>query len=209
MIERNEPTVFVVDDNRDVRDALRWLMESVNLSVETYDSAEQFLDAYHSDRPGCLLLDVRMPGMGGLGLLEHLRARNIPLSVVILTGHGDVPTAVRAMKAGVVDFLEKPYNNQDLLDRIHAALERSSRLRQKNDERAATSVRLGTLTPREREVLDRLVKGQQNKIVATALGISERTVESHRAKIMQKMEARSIAELIKMTLPHPDDTKHP
>jgi two-component system response regulator FixJ len=200
MTPQHEPTVFVVDDVREVRDALQWLLNSVGLPVQTYESAEQFLDAYQPERPGCLLLDMRMPGMGGLGLLESLVARDIHLPVLILTGHGSVPTAVRAMKAGAVDFLEKPYNNQELLDRVHHALEGDARLRRQREEQSAISARLDTLTPRQGEVLDRLVKGQPNKVVAAELGISERTVEAHRASIMEKMQARSVSELISMVL---------
>lgn len=193
-------TVFVVDDDEDVRHALRWLIESVDLKVATYESAEAFLAAYTPSQPGCLVLDVRMPGMGGLGLLEHLRANGIVLPTIIITGHGDVPIAVRAMKAGAMDFIEKPFTDQDLLDQIQRALKEDARLRSQQRERAEVLSRLQTLTPREHEVLQRVVQGQANKVISAELGISERTVETHRKKIMDKMQARSLAELVQMTL---------
>lgn len=194
------PTVFVVDDDEDVRHALRWLIESVELTVATYPSAEAFLAAYTPGQPGCLVLDVRMPGMGGLGLLEHLRAQRIDLPTIILTGHGDVPIAVRAMKSGAMDFIEKPFTNQDLLDQIQRALKQDAEQRSQQLQRAQVQARVETLTPREREVLQRVVQGQANKVISVELGISERTVETHRKKIMDKMQAHSLAELIQMTL---------
>jgi two-component system response regulator FixJ len=207
MSENVEPVVFVVDDDQDVRNALRWLIESVHLKVATYESAETFLKVYDPSQPGCLVLDVRMPGMGGLGLLEHLRAHDIRLPTIILTGHGDVPIAVRAMKAGAMDFIEKPFTDQDLLDQIQLALREDERLRHQQVERRAILVRLDSLTPRERQVLERVVEGQANKVISAELGISERTVETHRKKIMDKMRAKSLAELIQMTLLiHPTDS---
>jgi FixJ family two-component response regulator len=194
------PTVFVVDDDEDVRNALRWLIESVDLTVATYPSAEAFLAAYTSGQPGCLVLDVRMPGMGGLGLLEHMRTEKIELPTIILTGHGDVPIAVRAMKSGAMDFIEKPFTDQDLLDQIQRALKEDAKQRSQQLERAEVLARAEALTPREREVLRRVVQGQANKVISAELGISERTVETHRKKIMDKMQARSLAELIQMTL---------
>ncbi|MGF1613558.1 MAG: response regulator transcription factor [Gammaproteobacteria bacterium] len=194
------PTVFVVDDDEDVRHALRWLIESVELTVATYPSAEAFLAAYTPGQPGCLVLDVRMPGMGGLGLLEHLRTQRIELPTIILTGHGDVPIAVRAMKSGAMDFIEKPFTNQDLLDQIQRALKQDAEQRSQQLQRAQVQARVETLTPREREVLQRVVQGQANKVISVELRISERTVETHRKKIMDKMQAHSLAELIQMTL---------
>jgi two-component system response regulator FixJ len=194
------PTVYVVDDDEDVRNALRWLIESVDLTVATYPSAEAFLVAYTPGQPGCLVLDVRMPGMGGLGLLEHMRMEGIELPTIVLTGHGDVPIAVRAMKCGAIDFIEKPFTDQDLLDQIQRALREDAKLRSQQLERAQALSRAETLTPREREVLRRVVQGQANKVISAELGISERTVETHRKKIMDKMQARSLAELIQMTL---------
>ena len=198
----HDATVYVVDDDDDVRGALRWLIESVDLNVEDYESAELFLDAYDQDRPGCLVLDLRMPGMGGLGLLESLPSKEIHLPVIMLTGHGDVPVAVRAMKAGVMDFVEKPFTDQDLLDKIQKALHEDARRRKALEERSAVNSRLAHLTPREMEVLEHLVRGQANKVISADLGISERTVETHRKNIMEKMEAKSLAELVQMALLH-------
>jgi len=197
-----EPTVFVVDDDPEVQGALRWLIESVALPVETFDSAEGFVDAVGPDRPGCLVLDVRMPGMGGLRLLENLPSLEILLPVIVLTGHGDVPLAVRAMKAGAIDFVEKPCADQELLDRIYGALQQDAELRAETARRAAINERLETLTPREREILERLVKGQAHKVIAAELHISERTVESHRRNIKEKMKIRSLAELAQVALQH-------
>jgi two-component system response regulator FixJ len=197
-----EPTVFVVDDDPEVQDALRWLIESVALPVETFGSAEEFVDAVGPGRPGCLVLDVRMPGMGGLRLLENLRSLEIQLPVIVLTGHGDVPLAVRAMKAGAIDFVEKPCADQDLLDRIYSALQRDAELRAETARRAAINEQLKALTPREREILDRLMKGQANKVIAVELAISERTVESHRRHIKEKLKVRSLAELAQIVLQH-------
>ncbi|MFZ0257965.1 MAG: response regulator transcription factor [Gammaproteobacteria bacterium] len=194
------PTVFVVDDDEDVRNALRWLIESVDLTVATYPSAEAFLAAYTPGQPGCLVLDVRMPGMGGLGLLEHMRIEGMELPTIILTGHADVPIAVRAMKSGAIDFIEKPFTDQDLLDQIQRALKEDAKQRSQQLKRAEVLSRVETLTPREREVLRRVVQGQANKVISAELGISERTVETHRKKIMDKMQAKSLAELIQMTL---------
>jgi FixJ family two-component response regulator len=197
-----ESTVFVVDDDPEVQDALRWLIESVNVSVETFDSAEGFVDTVGPDRPGCLVLDVRMPGMGGLRLLENLRALQFQLPVIVLTGHGDVPLAVRAMKAGAMDLIEKPCADQDLLDRIYSAMQLDAELRAEKARRVAADEQLDKLTPREHEILQRLVKGQPNKVIAAELDISERTVESHRRHIKEKMEVRSTAELAQIVLQH-------
>jgi len=197
-----ESTVFVIDDDPEVQDALRWLIESVSVPVETFDSAEAFVNAIGPDRPGCLVLDVRMPGMGGLKLLENLRALEIRLPVIVLTGHSDVPLAVRAMKAGAMDFIEKPCADQDLLDRIYSAMQRDAALRAETARSVAINEQLKQLTPREREILERLMKGQANKVVATELGISERTVESHRRNIKGKMKVRSLAELAQIVMHH-------
>ena len=195
-----ESTVFVVDDDPDVRDGLRWLIESVGLKVELYDSAESFLYAYKSTRPGCLVLDVRMRGMSGLQLLENLRARELRLPVILLTGHGSVRLAVRAMKAGAVDVIEKPYADEELLDQVQTALRRDALERREMAERDVVAARMDSLTSRERQVLDLVVKGAANKVVAAELGIGERTVETHRKKIMDKMRAKSLAELVNLVL---------
>ena len=197
-----DPTVFVVDDDEDVRNALRWLINSVDLRVAAFSSAEAFLRDYEPDRPGCMVLDIRMPGMGGLGLLESLRDREIHLPVIVLTGHADVPIAVRAMKAGAMEFIEKPFTDQDLLDLIHKALQKDAEIRAHQTRQATVRKRFAQLTPREREVLELLVQGQANKIISQELDISERTVETHRKHVMEKMEARSVAELVQMALLH-------
>lgn len=205
MSQSIKPIVFIVDDEPAVCSALRWLMQSVGLAVQTYASAEQFLDAYSPEQPGCLILDVRMPGMSGLKLLETLRTRKIQLPVLLLTGHGDVPMAVRALKMGAVDFLEKPWNNQELLDRVQNMLQQDDQLRRARQAQTERSMRLGRLTPRECEVLDLLVKSLSSKQIADTLGISEKTVETHRSHVMHKMGARSLAQLLSMVL-RPQDS---
>ncbi len=200
-----EPTVFIVDDDDAVRRFLTGLIQSIDLKVEAYASAKDFLDAYEPNRPGCLLLDVRMPGMSGLELQRELAERSIDLQVVILTGHGNVPVAVQAMKAGAVDFIEKPFNNELLLDRIQTAVAQSLRSDSEREKHGETLRRLDTLTPRERQVLDLVVTGETNKSIAHRLKISEKTVEIHRAKVMRKMRARSLASLVHMAVSLKDD----
>ena len=194
------PTVFVVDDDEAMRSSLQWLIESVGLAVECYASAEAFLDAYYPGRAGCLLLDVRMPGMGGLELQEYLRRHEISIPVIIITGHGDVPMSVRAMKEGAIDFIEKPFNDELLLDAIRNALAVDERQRQEQTRRAELAACLATLTPREHEVMDMVTAGKSNKEIASALGVSTKTVEAHRAKVMDKMKASSLAELVRMSI---------
>lgn len=196
----NEPTVFIVDDDDAVRRFLTGLIRSIDLKVEAYASAKDFLDAYEPGRPGCLLLDVRMPGMSGLELQRELSERSIELQVVILTGHGNVPVAVQAMKAGAVDFIEKPFNNELLLDRIQRAVAQSLRSDSEREKHDETLRRLDTLTPRERQVFDLVVNGETNKSIAHRLTISEKTVEIHRANVMRKMRARSLASLVHMAV---------
>ncbi len=193
-------TVFVVDDDEAVRDSLRWLISSVNLEVETFASAQEFLDAFDPNRQGCLLLDMRMPGMSGLALLTKLRELGSNIPTIFLTGHGDVPMAVRALKAGAIDFLEKPYNDQALLDCIHNALEQSAQIHQLRSERHKIEKRFASLTPREQEVMDMVVEGLSNKQVGNNLSISIKTVETHRARIMEKMEAASVSHLVRMAI---------
>jgi FixJ family two-component response regulator len=201
----NEPTVFIVDDDDAVRRFLTGLIRSIDLRVEAYASAQDFLDAYRPGRPGCLLLDVRMPGMSGLELQRELADRSIELQVVILTGHGNVPVAVQAMKAGAVDFIEKPFNNELLLDRIQTAVAQSLRSGSEREKHDETLRRLDTLTPRERQVFDLVVTGETNKGIAHRLTISEKTVEIHRANVMRKMRARSLASLVHMAVSLRDD----
>ena len=194
------PIVFVVDDDEAVRASVAMLLESVALPVETYASAREFLDVWREERAGCLVLDLRMPGLSGLELQERLAARGSRLPIVFLTGHGDVPDAVAAMRSGAVDFLRKPFRDQDLLDRIQQALELDRGRREAAEERRDLAARLDRLTPREREVLDRVVAGQPNKQIAAELGVSDRTVEIHRSRAMVKMEAGSLAELVRIVL---------
>ena len=194
------PTIFVVDDDAAVRDALKLLLRSVGHAVETYGSAQEFLDVYSEDRPGCLVLDIRMPGMSGLELQQKLNERHSILPIIFITGHGDVPMAVEAMQAGAVDFIQKPFRDQDLIDRINQALEKDSSNRAALGERNDIRRRLETLTPREREVLDLVVHGKANKVIAGDLKLSQRTVEIHRARVMEKMQASSLAHLVRMVL---------
>ena len=193
-----QPVVFIVDDDDAVRRFLSGLIESVELPVEAYASARDFLAAYEPGRPGCLVLDVRMPGMSGLELQRELAERAIDLPVIVLTGHGNVQVAVHAMKAGAVDFVEKPFDNELLLDRIQKAVAESVRADGERIKRDEITQRLQFLTPRERQVLDLVVGGQTNKGVARHLDISEKTVEIHRANVMRKMQAKSLPDLVKM-----------
>ena len=193
-------TVFVVDDDDAVRTALRLLIKSVGLPVETYPSAQEFLDAFDGDRAGCLVLDIRMPGMSGLELQQHLNALHAITPIVFITGHGDVPMAVEAMQHGAVDFIQKPFRDQDLIDRINQALDRDRANRNSLKERDAIRDRIGTLTPREREVLALVTSGKANKVIAGDLDVSQRTVEIHRARVMEKMQASSFAHLVRMVI---------
>ncbi len=194
-----EPTVFVVDDDEAVRGGLRRLMESVGLNVETYGSAQEFLSDCDPNRRGCLVLDIRMPGMGGLDLQDQLGKQGIRLPVIILTGHADVAAAVRALKAGAMDFIEKPFNSQVLLDRIQQAIQHDAKARRQSAEESQIGQRLARLTSREKEVMHMMVTGKASKVIAIDLSISERTVEFHRANIMKKLQARTLAELIHMS----------
>ncbi len=194
------PLVHVIDDDASVRESLALLLESAGYSVRPYGSAAAFLEAASDRSAGCVLTDVQMPEMNGLELQRRMSELQIRLPVIVMTGHGDVPIAVEALKAGATDFLEKPFEEQHLLDAVAGAIALS---RREHDEAAAVAditARLATLTPREREVLDRLVAGQPNKTIAYDLGSSPRTVEVHRARVMEKMAARSLAELVRMTI---------
>jgi FixJ family two-component response regulator len=195
-----EPTVFVVDDDAAVRDSMRWLMDSVRLRVVGYDSGEAFLEAITPDQPGCVVLDLRMPGLGGMEVHQRLQDRGIELPVIVVSGHGDVPMAVRALKSGVADFIEKPFSDQELLDCVQQAMRRDTDLRLQRMRRDELTPRYLTLTPREHDVLRLVVDGQANKAISATLGISLKTVETHRARVMEKMAARSVSELVRMTL---------
>ena len=192
--------VYVVDDDAAVRDSLAWLIESVDLKVVACANAQAFLDAYDREHPGCLVLDVRMRGMSGLDLQAELGRREIAIPTIIVTGHGDVSMAVRAMKMGAVDFVEKPFNDQELLERIQRAIDADHAARQGGREREEVCALLATLSPREREVMDLLVLGKANKEVADRLGLSTRTVEGHRARLMEKLSCSSLAELVRLSL---------
>ncbi|GAC1623482.1 MAG: response regulator transcription factor [Nevskia sp.] len=193
-------TVFIVDDETSVRESLRWLLESIRLRVQTFDSAEAFLAVAKPDACGCIVLDVRMPGMSGPELMDELKLRHVHLPILFLSAHGDVPLAVRAMKGGALDFLQKPYNNQQFLERVHQALQLDLRNRGERRRDVDLSTRLEALTSREREILDQVVAGRSNKEVGRALGISYKTVEAHRGRLMRKMGAASFAELLQMML---------
>ncbi len=195
-----EATICVVDDDPTVRDSLRELLESADFNVEDYDSALRFLASDAILRCHCLIVDVRMPEMDGLALQRELTKRGHKLPVIVVTGHGDVPLAVRAMKAGAADFLEKPFNDEALLASIRVALQSAASPAPTNPEAAVVAARMRELTEREREVLDLLILGLANKVIAQKLSISFRTVEVHRARVLAKMEARSIAELVRMVL---------
>ncbi len=191
-------TVFVVDDDPAIRFAMQALMESINLKHEIFASGDEFLERVEDHRAGCLVLDIRMPGLGGLELQEELIRRGSALPIIFITGHGDVPMAVDAMQKGAVDFIQKPFRDQDLLDRVREALITDEQQRKKQQEHAEVAERLARLTNREREVFDLVVTGKPNKVIAYELGVSQRTVEIHRARVMEKMQARSLADLVKM-----------
>ncbi|HKU89459.1 MAG TPA: response regulator transcription factor [Steroidobacteraceae bacterium] len=194
------PKVMVVDDDSGVRNAMRILLKSVGLESVLYSSAQEFLAAYQPSQSGCLLLDIRMPGMSGLELQQQLNLRGAVIPVIFMTGHGDVPMAVEAMQHGAFDFLQKPFRDQDLLDRIQKAIAKDAQSRASLGEHERIRARLETLTAREREVLDLMIQGKQNKAIAQDLDVSPRTIEIHRARVMEKMEAQSVAELVRMML---------
>jgi len=189
-----------VDDDAAVRSSLRLLVKSVGLSAAVFTSAQEFLSSYDTRQPGCLVLDVRMPGMSGLELQQQLNLRGAVIPVIFITGHGDIPMAVEAMQHGAFDFLQKPFRDQDLIDRIQRALEKDRENRAALGQRARIRERLDSLTPREREVLALVTSGKANKVMAADLGLSQRTVETHRAHVMEKMAASSIAQLVRMVL---------
>lgn len=199
-MKEKPPTVFVVDDDEAVRTSLRLLLKSVGLQVETFASAQEFLDQFDPDRAGCLVLDIRMPGVSGLELQQQLNDRHSIMPIVFITGHGDVPMAVEAMQAGAVDFIQKPFRDQDLIDRINRALEKDKAMRGELRERDEIRRRMSQLTPREREVLELVTQGKANKVIAGDLNVSQRTVEIHRARVMEKMGAASLAHLVRMVI---------
>jgi len=193
----SDAVVYIVDDDELIRDSLRTLVKSVGLQAETFLSAQQFLDSILSDRPGCLVLDIRMPGLGGLDLQSELQKMHVSLPIIFITGHGTVPMSVRAMKAGAIDFLAKPFEDQELLDAIQQAIKQHNHIRIKENEINDISRRVQSLTSREHEVLVLVISGMLNKQIAGDLKLSENTVKTHRARLMRKMEVESFAELVR------------
>lgn len=191
-------TVFVIDDDPATRNSIAWLLESARWPVETFESGEAFLAVYNPQRPGCLILDIRLPGMSGVALQDELTRRGIVLPVIMLTGFGDVSLAVQAFQQGAFDFIEKPFTDDQILACIDRAIALDRDRRQREGQRMAASSRLTRLTPREREVMAMVVAGKANKVVAYDLGISQKTVESHRARLMEKLDAQSLADLVRL-----------
>jgi len=196
VMTQSEPTVFIVDDDPSVLKELCLLMKSVELNVEAYSSAQEFLDSYNPEQPGCLLIDMRMPGISGLELQEILQSRNILIPTIIITGYGEVTDAVQAMKNGAIDFIEKPFKGQYLLDQVHKSIAEDAQIRKKQAQQQVVLASIALLTPREREVMDLVIAGKANKNIARELGLSMKTVEFHRAHMMQKMKVDSVAELV-------------
>ena len=199
-MKERSPVVYIVDDDEAVRNSLRLLLKSVGLVPAPLTSAREFLEKYDPAQPGCVVLDVRMPEMSGLELQELLNTEGAIIPVVFITGHGDVPMAVEAMQAGAFDFLQKPFRDQDLIDRIQRALEKDRANRAALNERNLIREHLESLTPREREILTLVTSGKPNKIMAADLGLSQRTIEIHRARVMEKMGASSLAQLVRMVM---------
>ncbi|HEX7116772.1 MAG TPA: response regulator transcription factor [Steroidobacter sp.] len=197
---KRKPMVYIVDDDDGMRRALTVLMTTVGYQAAAFARPSEFLAKYDPNQPGCLVLDVRMPEMSGLQVQQHLNRSGSILPVILITGHGDIPMAVQAMKDGAFDFLQKPFRDQDLLDRINAAIKQDAENRESIERLADLRARVESLTPREREVMELVVDGRANKVIAIDLGLSERTVEIHRANVMEKMGARSVAHLVKMHL---------
>jgi len=203
---RRKPIVYIVDDDDGMRRALTVLITTVGYPVTAFARPSEFLAKYDPHQPGCLVLDIRMPEMSGLDVQQQLNRSGSVVPVILITGHGDIPMAVQAMKDGAFDFLQKPFRDQDLLDRINAAIKQDGQNRESIDRLAELKQRTASLTPREREVMEYVVDGRANKVIAIDLGLSERTVEVHRANVMEKMGARSVAHLVKMQLMLGGDT---
>lgn len=193
---KDPPLVYLVDDDEAVRDSLGMLFQSIGLKHEAYPSALDFLQHYDPTRHACLVADIRMPGLSGLELQQRLNEQQAEIPIIFITGHGDVPMAVTAMKSGATDFIQKPFRDQDLIDRINKALERDRDRRKSRAEHDEIRARIALLTPREKEVMQRVVRGQANKVIAMDLGVSQRTVELHRARVMRKLKMRSLADLV-------------
>jgi len=197
------PTAYVVDDDEAIRTLWRWLMESNGIAVQTFSTAAEFIAAYKAGGLACLVLDVRLPGMSGLELQEYLKREGIEIPIVFVSGHGDVPTAVSAIKGGAVDFIQKPFGYREVLAIIQRAFERDAEIREKRAKRSQVTERVAALTEREREVMQRVIEGKLNKVIADELGISVKTVEFHRAKVMEKMGADSVAALVQLMMQYP------
>ncbi len=195
-----KPTVFIVDDDEGIREGLSLLLETVGQACETYSSAIEFLDSYDSGKSGCLVLDIRMPRMTGLDLQEKLNASGSTLPIIFITGHGDVPMAVEAMRRGALDFIRKPFREQELLDRVNEALEVDAGARKLQVDRQVLLDQIGSLSPREKEVFHYVAEGKMNKVIAADLGISERTVEVHRSQVMKKLGVRTLAQLVRVKI---------
>jgi len=198
------PTAYVVDDDESIRTLWRWLLESNGIAVQTFATAKEFIDAYSQGGPGCLVLDLRLPGMSGLELQEYLRQRDVAIPIVFVTGHGDVPSAVHAIKGGAVDFIQKPFGYREVVQIIRRALERDAQLREQRARRSEYEERVATLSDREREVMLRVIEGKLNKVIADELEISVKTVEFHRAKVMEKMGVGSVAALVQLRMQYPE-----
>ncbi len=196
----SNPTIFIVDDDPAMRDSLSWLLKNIGYTVELFSSAQEFLDNYEQTAPGCLVLDVRLPGMSGIQLQQKMKSENIQLPVIIISGHGDVPMAVKAMQQGALVFLEKPFRDQELLDNIQEALEIDAKYREKDATSQIIRAYIESLTQRETEVMALMVKGESSKEIAKSCTISVKTVEIHRARVMEKMQANSLPELVHMTI---------
>jgi len=194
------PIAYVVDDDESIRTLWRWLLESNGIAVRTFATAAEFIESYRNGAAGCLVLDLKLPGMSGLELQEYLKSRDIEIPIVFVTGHGDVPAAVSALKGGAVDFIQKPFSYKDVLSVIEKAFERDAKIREKRTRQSRIAGRLATLTEREQEVLQRVIEGKPNKIIAADLDISMKTVEFHRAKVMEKMGVTSVAELVQIAV---------
>ena len=195
-MKNDQPLIYLVDDDEAVRDSLGMLFRSIGLQHESYPSALDFLQRYDGKRHACLVADIRMPGLSGLELQQRLNEQRAEIPIIFITGHGDVPMAVTAMKSGAADFVQKPFRDQDLIDRINKALDRDRERRKGRAEEDAIRARIALLTPREHEVMQRVARGQANKVIAMDLGVSQRTVELHRARVMRKLKMRSVAELV-------------
>jgi RNA polymerase sigma factor (sigma-70 family) len=197
---REEPVVFVVDDDPSVRDYLKWLMESVRLPVALFATAKEFLEAYDPTQPGCLLLDVRMPGLSGFDLQAELQSRRIRVPMIMMTAYAEVPMAVRALRGGAIDFIEKPLDGQIVVDRVQQAITSDLAARRAEHERLEVRQRMARLTPRQRAVLDGLIAGKPSKVIAAELGVSPSTVDVHRGRLMERLQARSLPDLFRLVL---------